>query len=138
MLERVVILLALALAVLAVWGLARLWRARRLRRLGEASPLTGLVPPGRPAIVAFSTPSCTDCRARQAPTLARLAAALGDTVTIQTLSALDHPALVRQVGVLTVPATVVVDAAGRVRHLNLGYAAESTLHSQVAGLVQAT
>jgi hypothetical protein len=67
--------------------------------------------------------------------LARLAATLGDRVTVRTLSALEHPTLVERVGVLTVPATIVVDADGRVRHLNLGYAAEATLHKQLTSVV---
>jgi thiol-disulfide isomerase/thioredoxin len=131
MLERLVILLIVALAILAGWGLFRLWRADRLRRLQTTSPLAGLAPLGRPAIVAFSTPTCGECRALQAPALARLAAMVGDAVTIRSLSALDHPDLVERVGILTVPATVVIDAGGTIRHLNLGYAAESKLHEQV-------
>ena len=93
MLERALVLVALA-AVVAVWALARLWRAWRVRRLRSARPLTGWAPAGRPAVIAFSTPNCADCRQRQALALARLARprprdgphAVG----------VDHPALVRQ------------------------------------------
>jgi hypothetical protein len=63
----------------------------------------------------------------------RLAAALGDKVTVRSLSALEHPDLVQQIGILTVPATVVLDAAGTVRHLNLGYASDARLREQLAG-----
>jgi hypothetical protein len=134
MLERALVVLALAGAVVAVWAFVRVWRAWRVRRLRSTRPLAGLAPAGRPAIIAFSTPNCADCRQRQAPALARLAARLGDGATIRTLSAPDHPALVRQLGILTAPATVVVDAEGRVRHLNLGYAPEMTLRDQLARL----
>jgi thiol-disulfide isomerase/thioredoxin len=134
MLERALVVLALAAAVVAIWVLVRLWRAWRLRRLRAARPLADLAPAGRPAVIAFSTPNCADCRHRQAPALARLAARLGDGATIRTLSAPDHPALVRQLGILTAPATVVVDADGRVRHLNLGYAPEARLRDQLARL----
>ena len=119
--------------IAAAWGLARLWRSWKVRSLRDAAPLAGVVPPGRPAIVAFSTPSCAECRTRQAPALARLSAVLGDAVTVRSLSALDHPDLLRRVGILTVPATVVLDAAGAVRHLNLGYASDATLREQVLG-----
>jgi hypothetical protein len=130
MLERIAILLLVVVVILVGWGLLRLWRAHRLRSLATASPLA-LAPLGRPAVVAFSTPTCGECHARQAPALARLATLVGDSVTIRSLSALEHPELVARVGILTVPATVVIDAAGTVRHLNLGYAPESRLHEQV-------
>jgi hypothetical protein len=41
--------------------------------------------------------------------------------------------LVQQIGILTVPATLVLDAAGTVRHLNLGYASDVRLREQLAG-----
>jgi hypothetical protein len=131
MLERILILIALALLIAAGWGVLRLWRGVKLRRLRDVSPLVKLVPVGRPAVVAFSTPSCAECRTRQAPALARLAAALGDAVTVRSLSALEHPNLVQQIGILTVPATVVLDRDGHVRDLNLGYASDERLREQL-------
>ncbi|MFL5805628.1 MAG: TlpA family protein disulfide reductase [Roseiflexaceae bacterium] len=131
MLERVLILFLLALAIAAGWGLLRLWRGAKLRGLRGEAPLAGLVPMGRPAVVAFSTATCAECRARQAPALARLAAALGDAVTVRSLSALDHPDLIRRIGILTVPATLVLDREGRVRELNLGYASDERLREQL-------
>src|SRR4051812_13096154 len=115
MVERALILLALACLIVASWGLLWLWRAWKLRGLQQAAPFSELAPLGRPAVVAFSTPSCTECRTRQAPALNRLASTLGDAVTVRSLSALDHPDLVSQVGILTVPATVVLDRQGTVR-----------------------
>ena len=120
-----------ALLIAAGWGLAWLWRLWRVRRLRAEGPLAAIVPPGRPAVVAFSTPSCAECRTRQVPALARLAAELGDAITVRSLSALEHPDLVRRVGILTVPATLVLDAAGAVRHLNLGYASDRKLREQL-------
>ena len=136
MLERALILLLVALGIAVTYGLLRLWRVLKLRRLRADTPLASLVPPGRPAVVAFSTPSCAECYTRQAPALARLAAALGDAVTIRSLSALEHPELIERMGILTVPATVVVDAASTVRHLNLGYASEARLYEQVRRVVE--
>jgi thiol-disulfide isomerase/thioredoxin len=131
MIERILILIALALLIAAGWGVLRLWRRVKLRRLRDVSPLVELVPVGRPAVVAFSTPSCAECRTRQAPALVRLSAALGDAVTVRSLSALEHPNLVQQIGILTVPATVVLDRDGRVRDLNLGYASDERLREQL-------
>jgi len=133
MIERIVILTGLALTIAAGWGLLRLWRAWKLRRLRVSRPLADLAPPGRPAVIAFSTPSCAECRTRQAPALERLIATFGDQLTVRSLSALEHPDLVREIGILTVPATVVLDATGMVRHLNLGYASDVRLREQVVG-----
>src|SRR5215216_5131249 len=133
MFERIFILCGLALLIASGWALIRVWSAWKLRRLRVAAPLADLAPSGRPAVIAFSTPACAECRTRQAPALSRLAAALGDQVTVRSLSALEHPALVQQIGILTVPATVVLDAAGTVRHLNLGYASDVRLREQLAG-----
>ena len=132
MIERIIILIVLAVLIAAGWATIRLWSAWKLRRLRAAAPLVDLAPSGRPAVIAFSTPSCAECRIRQAPALSRLAAALGDQVTVRSLSALEHPDLVQKIGILTVPATVVLDSAGRVRHLNLGYASDMRLREQLA------
>ena len=132
MIERIGILIALAFLIAAGWAAIHLWSAWKLHRL-RAAPLADLAPAGRPAVIAFSTPSCAECRTRQAPALMRLAAALGDQVTVRSLSALEHPDLVQKIGILTVPATVVLDSAGTVRHLNLGYASDARLREQLAG-----
>src|SRR5215217_2345432 len=133
MIERLVILIGLTLLIAAGWGLLCVWRSWKLRQLRGAAPLATVAPLGRPAVVAFSTPSCAECKSLQAPALSRLNAALGEAVTVRSLSALEHPDLVQQIGILTVPATVVLDAAGAVRHLNLGYASDARLREQLAG-----
>jgi hypothetical protein len=133
MLERLLVLFSLVSLMVCGWGLLRLWRVWKLRRLRASAPLSNLAPPGRPAVIAFSTPSCSECHTRQEPALARLTAAFGDQVTVRSLSALEHPDLVQKIGILTVPATVVLDAAGTVRHLNLGYASDIRLREQLAG-----
>ena len=83
------------------------------------------------AVLSFSTPSCAECRTRQAPALKRLGNTFGEQISIVSLSALDHPELVAQFGILTVPATVVLDQTHQVRHINLGYASEQRLGEQV-------
>ncbi len=133
MTERIIILIVVALVVAAIWGIAHLLRNRAVRRMRQESPFIDLVPSVKPAIVAFSSPGCTECRTLQAPALARLANDLGDAITVRSISAPDHPELVARAGILTVPATVVVDAAGVVRHLNLGFADARRLATQIRG-----
>ena len=132
MIERFLILLGVTLAIVAVWGALRAWRSVKLRRLSSQSPFSSIVPPGKPAVVAFSAPYCQDCHTLQEPALARLEQNLSQRVSVKSLSALDYPDLVEQLGILTVPSTVVIDARGTVRHLNLGYASDAKLREQLA------
>jgi thiol-disulfide isomerase/thioredoxin len=129
--DRLLLLLLVGLLIVGAWLVLRAWRRWRVARLGESPLLAEFAPIGRPAVIAFSSPSCVDCRSRQAPALARLAREAGDGITVRTVSALDHPSLVERIGILTVPATVVVDAGGRLRHLNLGFTPADRLHEQV-------
>lgn len=134
MIDRVFILIGLALLIAAGWGMLRMWRGWKLRQLRGDAPLAAVAPLGRPAVIAFSSPSCAECKSRQAPALGRLNDALGEAVTVRSVSALEYPELVQQIGILTVPATVVLDRRGVVRHLNLGYASDARLREQVLGL----
>ncbi|MCL5998253.1 MAG: thioredoxin domain-containing protein [Chloroflexi bacterium] len=129
--ERVFILIGVVVAVAAIWLLLKVWRRFKLQRLQHQQPLLGVVRPGKPAVVAFSAPYCHECHTRQAPALARLQAELDNRVVITSLSAPEHPELVDRLGILTVPATVVLDARGTVRHLNLGYASDAKLREQL-------
>ena len=129
--DRFLLLLALVAVMVAGWALIRLWRVWKVRRLQDDTPLTDLAPAGQPAVIAFSTPQCAECRTRQAPALARLSRIAGGAVTIRSVSALEHLALAERLGVLTVPATVIVDRRGHVRQVNLGYASEDQLMNQL-------
>lgn len=134
MFERIIILGGLALALVFLWGLVQLWQRRQLAQLQSQSPFARLIEPGKMAVIAFSTPQCAECRTRQAPALERLRAELGDLVQIHRLSAIDHPDLVAQTGILTVPSTLVLDSYGLVRHLNQGFTDTARLADQLRGL----
>jgi thiol-disulfide isomerase/thioredoxin len=134
MIERALILVAVAAALATAAWLLRAWQARRLRALEGERPFADLLPAGRPAVVAFTLPTCVDCKARQVPALRRLGESLGERVVIQTLTVSDHPDLADRLGLLTVPATAVVDARGVLRHLNQGFADVERLTSQLGAL----
>ncbi|NTU85789.1 MAG: thioredoxin family protein [Chloroflexales bacterium] len=134
MLERLLILAALAALVAAGRGLLRLRQARLLRALGAERPFAGVIPGGRPAVVAFTLPTCAECRARQQPALLRLRSRLGDAVHIETVAADAYGALTERLGILTVPATAVLDGAGALRFLNQGFADETRLAEQLAAV----
>lgn len=131
MIERLLLILAIIAVVALAWAGIRIWRAWKVRSLASESPFEGIIPVGKPAVVGFSTPGCVECRTRQAPALAHLAAALHGTVTVRTLAAPEYPHLVDRLGILTAPATVVLDAAGVVHFVNLGFTDAATLAVQV-------
>lgn len=131
MLERLLILVALTAVLGVIWVLLRQHQARRLAVLASQRPFAGLVPVGRPAVVAFTLPTCAECRARQTPALERLRQQLGTTVQITTLSADAHATLVERLGIMTVPATAILDPEGAVRALNQGFADETRLLQQL-------
>lgn len=134
MLERLLILLALAALIAAVWALLRWWRRRLLAALADQQPFAAILPVSGPAVVAFTLPTCAECRARQAPALERLRGQVDSAVTITTLAADRHGDLLARLGIMTVPATAVLDAIGAVRAINQGFADEARLRRQLAGL----
>jgi hypothetical protein len=131
MIERLLIIVVVAGVIALAWMAIRAWRAQHLHSLARRTPFAGIIPPGKPAVVCFSTPGCVECRTRQAPALARLSANLGDRVMVRTLPVSEYPHLVDHLGILTAPATVVIDATGEVRFVNLGFADVEKLATQV-------
>jgi thiol-disulfide isomerase/thioredoxin len=140
--ERLLLLaglaIALALLALAASGLARRRRSR-LRRLGAATVWQALsaAPDGRPTVVAFSTPSCAACHSAQKPALAALQSRAGAGVRVVEVDSVAQPGVAEAFGVLTVPATAVLDRTGRVAALNQGFASADRLADQL-GLAPAT
>jgi thioredoxin-like negative regulator of GroEL len=90
-----------------------------------------LTPDGRPAVVAFSTPSCAACRTAQRPALAALEERAHGQVRVVHVDAADRPDVARAFGVMTVPATVVLDAPGAVVAANQGFATTERLAEQL-------
>lgn len=141
---RLAILAAVALAAALALGCTRRYVARQ-RRLALATPgddKSALPPFGgvqgadgaaTPRILAFSSPYCRPCHTLQEPALRRVAERLGSRVTIATVDATEHPDLAARYRVMTLPATVVFDAAGRPAAVNYGYAAAETLLAQLTG-----
>lgn len=132
--------LLIALVLLAVLGAAVLLARRELvrRRSDRIGRVLGdLLPQVRrgPAIVYLTTPYCAVCRAVQAPALQRLRERTGDALQLLTINALERPDVAGRLGVLSVPATAILDAEGRVRHVNYGPVSLEQLLQQVAPLL---
>jgi thioredoxin-like negative regulator of GroEL len=134
--DRVLVVTGAAVLVAAVVVGGRLLAARRLRRLREAAPAALWAalesePDGRATVVAFSTPSCIACRTSQRPALAALEARACGRVRVVHVDAAARPEVARVFGVMTVPATTVLDERGAVVAANQGFATTDTLAGQL-------
>jgi thiol-disulfide isomerase/thioredoxin len=135
--DRVLVVAAVAALVAALVLGGRLVARRRLRGLRGADRAAlwgalGIAPDGRPAVVAFSTPSCAACHTAQRPALAALEERACGGLRIVHVDAADRPDVASVFGVMTVPATVVLDAQGAVVAANQGFATAAVLAGQLA------
>jgi len=130
--ERVVIVAALIVLVAAISVGAR---TLARRRAGSARGLQ--IPPdllpdsalqGTSVLYFFGT-QCAQCR-QQGAVLDVLEADVGTPVT--RIDAARHAQLARSLGIMTVPATAVLDG-GQVRTVNLGLRSRQDLEAQLAG-----
>jgi len=138
MLERTIIALILIALVLIVAFAVRARTRRRVDRVvGTCLPpaLAARLPGRGPAIVYFYGPHCADCR-RQSAVLERLAADQG--IAVARVDAASESALAGKFAIMTVPSTLLINAAGQVRAINLGFRPYDTLRAHVRELREAT
>jgi len=125
---------AIAVSLLAAIAAARYLYRRRLRSYFGASAedlaLRFGLAAGEPAILYFSGSRCVQCRALQEPALERLAQQV--RVAVRKIDAAREPEIARRFHILSVPATVVLDARHRIRGVNVGFADEQQLLEQLA------
>jgi len=137
MLERLVLLVALAGLIFAVVVLVRAWALARRRRLlaqpsGRLWTSLGLEPDGRATLVAFSTPSCAACHTAQTPALRLVEHEVGAAnLRVVSVDAAREPTLAQAFGILTVPSTVVLASSGQVLAINHGFAPSEKLTAQL-------
>jgi thioredoxin-like negative regulator of GroEL len=127
------LLLAPLIAIVVVVAVALILRAQR----GGQRELVGSVVEGArlqgqlPSILYFTGASCTICHTAQKPALRALAAGLTEAVEIREVDIADEPALARQYRVMSLPTTIVLDAAGQITDINVGFANNDTLRRQL-------
>ena len=124
--ERIVITLVVIAAGLAAYWLLRQWQQRQVAAAGEATT-------GRPTILYFRSDHCAPCAA-QGRYVDQLAAQLGEAIAIRKIDAEREADTASRFGVFTVPTTLIVDAAGQVRHANYGLADSTKLAAQLRRL----
>jgi len=88
-------------------------------------------------ILAFSSADCHQCHTLQTPALQRVTEARKYQVSVEEIDAPGSPELTQRYQVLTVPTTVVLDAAGHVQAVNYGFANTQRLLEQVDGILSA-
>ena len=88
-------------------------------------------------ILAFSSVDCHQCHTLQTPALQRVTEARKYQVSVEEIDAPGSPELTQRYQVLTVPTTVVLDAAGHVHAVNYGFANTQRLLEQVDGVLSA-
>ena len=88
-------------------------------------------------ILAFSSADCRQCHTMQTPALQRVTAARTYQVSVEEIDAPGSPELTKRYQVLTLPTTVVLDAAGRVHAVNYGFANTQRLLEQVDEVLSA-
>ncbi len=132
------------LAVLVLVGLALcllVWVGKRFVERQRRQALAAVPPPEMSAtqhdsgsqvrILAFSSPDCHQCHTLQAPALLKVQEARGAVVSVIEVDAPSSPELTQRYHVLTLPTTVVLDAAGHAHAVNYGFANTRRLLQQV-------
>src|SRR5262245_48491041 len=91
-----------------------------IRRLQGKQIRLENIRPGVPTILYFTAPMCVSCATVQTPAIERLASAHGAAVQVVKVDAQAQPHLADQWGVLSVPATFILDQTGKPHFCNLG------------------
>jgi thioredoxin-like negative regulator of GroEL len=131
MVERAVLAAGFIVLASLAGYLMRQWSRRRSQALaGTALPteLATRLTRSAGGIVYFYGPHCATCR-RQAGVLDSLSN--GDRVSVLQVDASRETELADHLGVMTVPATVVVDESRQVHAVNLGFRSADVLRGQL-------
>ena len=128
MVERALISLLVVALLFAGYHLFKKLQLRAVNRTTRSSAQEPVIP----SILYFWSPSCTVCRTAQKPTLAQLTERIGsDQVLITSVDVSEQPELASRYRVLTVPTTLILDRAGKVKHMNNGLVGLARLLQQV-------
>ncbi|MFM2032560.1 MAG: hypothetical protein RLZZ297_1325 [Chloroflexota bacterium] len=127
MTERILVLTLIAAAVVFL----RWYLQQPTRRAHATAVILPIDHHGKAGIVALTAPGCTQCERLQKPALLRISDKRDD-INVSTADIGDHPDLVKRLGIMTVPTTIVHSADGTIHHVNLGYTDDVTLYNQLA------
>ncbi len=134
---RLGILILVILSIVALVQLGRLFIARQRKLALAAAPLSDsldeniVLSQGKVHVLAFSSADCTQCHTLQQPTLRRLQALRREEIDVVEIDAPSSPTLAKRYRILTVPSTVVLNAAGEAYAVNYGFANVAKLQQQI-------
>lgn len=131
MVERLLIVLALAAVGVCLYRCVYRRQMARARHIAPTDPLLQPFQPGVPAIVYFTTPFCVPCQTQQGPTIQRLQTELGERVQVFRIDASSDPAAAERWGVFSAPTTFILDGGGQPLAVNHGVADGETLRRQL-------
>lgn len=129
-----VLVLVSMLVVLVVWSGRRFVESQRRRALAAVALNPGFdanAGLSQVRILAFSSDDCRQCHEMQIPALQRVIDARGSQVSVAEVDAPNSPDLTQRYRIMTLPSTVVMDASGRTRAVNYGFASTQRLLDQV-------
>lgn len=126
MIERIAIISVLiGLVLLLRWYIG--WRSRQAT---QQDVQLMHFPLGQAGIIALHTNHCVQCERLQKPALTRLQQRRHDVVVVWR-SLQEEAQLVKQLGIMTVPTTLVRNANGQITNVNMGYVDEAVLLQQL-------
>ncbi len=129
MIERIAIIIAIiGLVLLFRWYIG--WRSRQATQ--QDVKLTHF-PLGQAGIIALYTDHCVQCERLQKPALARLQQRRND-IAVVWRSIQEEAELVKQLGIMTVPTTLVRNTQGQITNVNMGYVDENVLMQQLSAV----
>jgi thioredoxin-like negative regulator of GroEL len=128
-----ILLLAPLIAIAVIGGVAVLLRVQRggQRELVGSVVETATARGRLPSILYFTGETCTICHTAQRPALRALAAGIDPDVEIREIDIAVEPELARRYRVMSLPTTIVLDAAGQVTDINVGFANGEVLRGQL-------
>lgn len=125
--ERLLIILILGLVGTGAYTAVKQFHVRRLNR--QIIPSSG---GGQPTLLYFRSDSCAVCPT-QAQYLAKVMEEVGGNgrFALQQIDVDHQPDRAAQYGIMTLPTTMLLDAAGKVREINYGLTPPHKLQQQL-------
>jgi thioredoxin-like negative regulator of GroEL len=128
-----ILLLAPLIAIAAIAGVALVLQVQRggQRQLVGRVVENGVRAGRLPSILYFTGETCTICHTAQRPALRTLASGIDSGIEIREIDIAVEPELARRYRVMSLPTTIVLDAAGQVTDINVGFASREILRRQL-------
>ena len=126
MIERILILVALAAIGIVAYRAFNLWK---LRRINEHDQLFANFAPGKPGVVLFTAEYCYPCITQQKPAIRSLVEQMA--VQIIEVDVEKNPEVAQRWGVLSLPTTFILDRDGKPRDINHGVTSTEKLKRQL-------